>query len=230
MSRRPVCLSICSRLPLSSRTRGPVGPSSRRPRSRQNRRGIVFVALVVHQDAVQRAVRLARTDVDRQAVRHFGEHAFLHQEGGDAVADLPLKLAECCQTCGHQPEIERIAGERCQNRQDEGGTRQRKGREAGGAHHRQLPISGEALVDELHDDECGDRQDDRDEAGNQQAGQPQEDAEGQAVVHHQLDEAQRLGQPDQRGETAGHGKKGEQELAKNVTVQPLAEDRGVHGA
>ena len=59
----------------------------------QDRGVAVLVARVVHQDAVQRAVRIAGADIDRQVVRDRGEHALLQQEGGDAVADLELILA-----------------------------------------------------------------------------------------------------------------------------------------
>ncbi len=86
------------------------------------------------------------------------------------------------------------------------------------------------MIDELHHDEGRDRQDHRDEARDEQAGQFDEHAERQPVVHHQLDEAQRLHQPDQRGEPARHGDQRERELTEDVTVEPRDQLAGAHCA
>ena len=102
MSSRPVWRSISWRLPLNSSTRGPFASFHQPAALGQDRRMGASVARVVDQDAAQRAVRVARADIDRHLVRDRGEHALLQQEGRDLVADLPLELAERPQAGRHQ--------------------------------------------------------------------------------------------------------------------------------
>jgi len=89
------------------------------------------------------------------------------------------------------------------------------------AHHRQLPVGGQAAVDEQHHDETGDGQDHRDEAGHQQEGEVDEHEGRKAVIHDELDEAQRLGEPDQRHQPRRDRDKADPKLAEYVAVEPV---------
>ena len=109
---RPVWRSISWRLPLMQQHARTVRSFDQPAALGQNRRVRRLVARIVHQDAVQRAVRIARTHIDRQIVGDLGEHALLQQEGRHAVADLPLELAKCRKTGGHDPEVEHVAADR----------------------------------------------------------------------------------------------------------------------
>ena len=105
MLSRPVWWSISCRLPLTSSTRGPFGPFDQPAALGQDRGMCGLVARVVHQDAAQRAVRIARAHIDGELVRDRGEHAFLQQEGRHPVADLPLELPERREAGRHDPEL-----------------------------------------------------------------------------------------------------------------------------
>ena len=71
----------------------------------------VLLPGIVHQDAAQRAVAVAGADIDGQVVGDLGEHAFLQQEGGHAVADLELVFAERAVAPGHDPDVQDGAGD-----------------------------------------------------------------------------------------------------------------------
>ena len=139
-------------------------------------------------------------------------------------------LLEIGQRGRNRPDAEPVANNGRQQRDRQGRTGQCPGRQAGGAHHRQFPVGRHALIDKLDHDVGGDRQDHGDEAGDQQAGQLNENQEGQASVDHQIDEAQRLGQPDQRRQTAGGDDQRQQHLTENIDIKPGNRLAGTHEA
>ena len=186
----------------------------------------VLLPAVLHQDAAQRAVHIARADIDGEVVGHGGEHALLQQEGGDAVADLELVFAEGGVAAGHDPDIEQEAAGHGHAGNREAGAGEGQRGHAGRAHHGQLPVPGEAAVDELHDDEGGDRQDDGHEVRDQQPGELQEHPEREPPVDHEFDEAERLRQPDQRHQRAGRRDEGDQQLAEDVAVDAVDDGAG----
>ncbi len=176
------------------------------------------LARIVHQDAAQGAVGPALARIDGEVVADGAEHALLQQHRGHLVADLELPLAEGGLADRHQVEVEPEHNPRREEREDHRRPRQAPLREPGGAQHHQLAVEAEPDIDEEHHDEGGDRQDDGDEIGQQQAGQTDEDPEREAALQHQLDEAERLDQPHQRRQAEGDGEEGERELAEDVTV------------
>ena len=73
-------------------------------------------------------------------------------------------------------------------------------REAGGVHHDDFGI-GRELVQRVRDrDHQRDRRDDQDQRRNDQAGDAEEGQDGLTLARHQVDAAQRLGNPDHAGE------------------------------
>src|SRR6201999_3592375 len=140
----------------------------------------------------------------------------LQQEGGDLDADLEFIVAEGGERGRHHNEgtqgtYQHRRGPDQQRRPGEGG-----GRHGGGAHYRQLPVAGEPRIDEQHDDEAGDRQDRGDETGHQQHGQAQENERRKPVADNDLDETQRLGEPDQGDQPGRHQEQRHQQLAENI--------------
>ena len=119
----------------------------------------------------------------------------------------------------HHPDVEHPAGDRHEQRAAERRARQRERRETGRAHDGQLAVGRETLIDELDDDEGGDRQDHRDEAGDQEAGELEEGPQRQSAIDDQLDEAERLGEPDQRRERRRRREEGNHELTEHVAVE-----------
>ncbi len=188
------------------------------------------ITRVVHQNAAQRAIPIAGADIDRELFRQRGKHAVLQQEGCQAVADFPLIFLEGAHRSGHAPDRQAIAQDGDDHRNGQRRPSQRPGRETRGAHHCQFPVAGHPLIDELDHDIGRDRQDDHDEAGYQQRCQAQEHQEGQAAIDHQVDEAQRLGQPDKRRQPAGGHQQRGQNLPKDVNIQPGHELAGAHAA
>ena len=92
--------------------------------------------------------------VNKYYVTHQGQ---FQQEGGQAVADLPLESLEIRRSGGNDPQAETVPHDGGQHRDRQRRTGQRPGRQASGAHHRQLPVGCHPLVDELDHDIGGDR-------------------------------------------------------------------------
>ena len=166
------------------------------------------------------AVAVAQPRVDGEVVADRREHALLHQDGGELVADLELPGAERRLGFRHHQEVQGVAGAEREQRQRDRRPRQAPLRDAGGAHHHQLPVGGQPHIHEQRDEEGGDRQDDGEEARQQQPRQLDEDEKGQAAVEHQLDEPERLREPHQHREAHGDGEQADGELAEDVAVEP----------
>ena len=178
------------------------------------------LARVVDQDAAERAVAVAQPRIHGEVVADRGEHALLHQDGGELVADLELPGAERRLGFRHHHEVQDVADAEREQRHRHRRPRQAPLRDAGGAHHHQLPVGGQPHIHEQRDEEGGDRQDDGEEARQQQPRQLDEDEKGQAAVQHQLDEPQRLREPHQHREAHGDGEQADGELAEDVAVEP----------
>ena len=173
----------------------------------------------MHEDAPQRAVAVAVAGIDRQVVADRAEHPLLQQDRRELVPDLELPGTEGGLRGGHQGKVQPVAEADDDQAQPQRRARQLPVGQASGAHHHQLAVRRQADIGEERHDEGGDRQDDSKEARQQQAGELQENQEGQAPVEHQLDEAQRLSQPDERCQPHRNGKQGDRKLTKHVTIE-----------
>jgi hypothetical protein len=77
-------------------------------------------------------------------------------------------------------------------------------------------------------DEAGDGQDGGQEARHQQGRELHEHEGRQTVADDDLDEAQRLREPDERHQPGGDQHQGKGELAQHITVQAVKERQGWH--
>ena len=96
------------------------------------------------------------------------------------------------------------------------GPEQNPRRHAGRVHHDELGIVAE-LVEHVRDrDHQRDRRDDQDEQRNDQAGDADEDEDALALIGHQVDVAQRLRDPHQRGHAGANHQERTKRGAKNI--------------
>ncbi len=95
---------------------------------------------------------------------------------------------------------------------------------ARGAHHHELAFGGELVIDEEHGDEGRDRQHHLDEARQDEEREIEKEADRQAAVDDEIDEPERLQQPDRNAERHRDEHHDHDGLAQDVAGDP------VHGA
>jgi len=91
-------------------------------------------------------------------------------------------------------------------------------REPNAAHDGQLAVTAQARIGEQHHDETGNGQDDGQKARDQQRRELDEHKRREPVIHHDLDEAQRLRQPDERQQPNCDQRQRHAELADDIAV------------
>ena len=92
------------------------------------------------------------------------------------------------------------------------------GLHAGGVHDDDFGV-GRKLVQHIGDrHDQGDRRDDENEIGDGKPGQPDEDQHGLSLAGHHVDAAQRLRDPDDRGQRDQHKDERRKRLTENIAV------------
>ena len=90
------------------------------------------------------------------------------------------------------------------------------GRMPGAVHHDDFGIAGKLVQDVRHRDDQRDRRDHHDQLRDDQAGDADERQDGLALAGHQVDVAQRLGEPDGARQADEHQQERPKRGAKNV--------------
>ena len=110
------------------------------------------------------------------------------------------------------------------------GRKQPPRRHAGAVHHDDFGIGGELVQDVGDRDHQRDRRDHQDQMRDDQAGDAEERQDGLALAGHQVDVAQRLGQPDDRRQADQHQQERPESGAKNVRpIDPIRMRRPTFG-
>jgi hypothetical protein len=179
---------------------------------------LLRLALVVHEDSEHVPVRLPFADMHRELARlERDEAARLHDVAHEVGMNFGCPAPQVAQTLGRQIDADKGNP----GRDDEGDQEERPedepGTHAGRIHHDQLGIVAE-LVQHVGDrDHQRDRGDDHDEQRNDQAGDADEHQDRLALIGHQIDVAQRLGDPHERRDAHENHQKRPERGAENVT-------------
>ena len=182
----------------------------------ENRHAVLGIALVVDEDAEQLAVRPPLADVQHQAAFDAGEAAGLNDVADEIGADLGRPVPQLAQAPGREIDAERHDEQRDDGADHEEGHEQHLRRHAGRIHHDQFGIVAE-LVQHVGDgDHQRDRRDDHEEQRNDQAGDADEDQDALTLIGHQVDVAQRLSDPHERGHAGANQQERTKSDAKNI--------------
>ena len=172
---------------------------------------------VVHEDAVERAA-LAPANVDRHAIAQRVEGALLQEERRMVAAQDELPLLELPVADRHDVHDDRVGDDDDDGRHQQGRLRQRPLTDSGGTQADQLAVDGEPVVDEEQRAEERNRQYRPQEGRQNQHAHQHEGAERQALVDDQVDDPQRLRQPDDCRKPQRDEHEGAQELTQEIAL------------
>jgi len=177
------------------------------------------VAGIVDDDARKHAVAVAALGIEGHARRHLGEDARLHDDAGDVAGDGRLHVVVLAHRPGHEVEAEEIADERGRDGEDDRGLGEAVVADPDAAHDHELAVGAEPVKDEHHRDEDGDGQQKRQQARQQQRDELERHAHRQASVDDDIEQAQRLAEPDGEGQARRRHQGGQPQLADDVDTE-----------
>ena len=174
------------------------------------------IAAVVHQQAHQKTVGPAFTDVESEALFDRGEAAGLHDVADQIGAHLGDPPAQHPKTFRRDKGADRHQHHRRDDRDRDERFQQAPGAHARAVHHDDFGIGGKLVKDVGHRDDQRHRRDHHDQLRDDKAGDADERQDGLALAGHQVDVAQRLGQPDGTRQTDEHQQERPKCGAKNI--------------